>query len=96
MAPKPGITRGFAVAAAYAPPESFTFLCDSCSAIFATASTRAAICRRVKPSGKTTRNCRSWRIVVVGWAALLEPQPATTAASSTAADRYERAAHHSR
>ena len=29
-------------------------------------STRATICARVNPSGKTTRNCRSWRIVVVG------------------------------
>src|SRR6478752_9480819 len=78
LLPKPGTVRGFEVAAAYPLPETLTFRCDSCSAIFATAVTRAAICARVNPSGKTTRNCRSWRIVVVGGAALpVPPQPAT-------------------
>ena len=89
--------RGFAVAAAYAFPESLTFRFDSCSAIFATACTRAAIWARVNPSGKTTRNCRSWRVVVAGGAALpVPPQPAAPAATSTAQIAYERAAHHSR
>ena len=77
-------------------PRSFTLRCDSCSAIFATACTRAAICARVNPSGKTTRNCRSWR---TWWSAAprrcVPPQPATSRRDQRGADGYERAAHHS-
>src|SRR3954467_1219122 len=110
LPPKPGTFRGFAVAAAYPLPETLTFRCDSCSAIFATALSRPTICARVNPSGNRTRNCRSWRIVVVGGAALPRRAggggwgraPAVPAAAHDAcrdqhgADAYERAAHHSR
>src|SRR5689334_3866643 len=59
VAPKPGITCG-RLAERYAFAESLTFRpWISLSAIFATAFARAAICARVKPSGKTTWNWRS-------------------------------------
>src|SRR4029077_4591341 len=81
--PKPGIVRDPFVAARYESPDSFTFRRDSFTAIFATAPTRAAIFARVKPSGKTTLNCRSCRMVVVGGAAALD-EPGTTSAAATA------------
>ena len=78
-------------------PESLTFRCDSCSAIFATAVTRAAICARVKPSGKTIAELPQLadrgrrRRGAAGPAAARDSRR-----DQHGADAYERAAHHSR
>src|SRR5436190_2019622 len=92
LLPKPGTVRGLPVAAEYPSPETLTFRCASCSAIFATAVTRATIWARVNPSGKRMRNCRSWRIVVSGAALPVPPRPAAAAATSPA-QRQRQADH---
>src|SRR5690348_48651 len=83
LGPKPGIARGLAVAARYAVRESLTLRRDSRVAIFATTCTRAAMARRVNPSGKTILNCRFSRMVVVGGGAAFE-EPRSVNAAATA------------